>query len=373
MNITYRLFLCCLMGIVMLSCSKESSPAVSHAPDVPILPEVPDDYLSAMETEGLFVHSNEPFDNVTTNEGAQLGRVLFYDPDLSLNGRISCGTCHLPEFSFADGRQFSSGFGDELTHRNTPSLINLQFSNTFFWDMSQSVLEEQVLLPVQNHIEMGIEDLDYLAEKLSAKDYYPNLFNQAFGSSVITQENIGKALAQFVRSINSNQSKFDLARDNDFEDFTAIERAGMQVFARVGCNDCHSVLGHNLVFGEDGGFFPGGDEGSFYGGTGGDAANIGLDLAYADQGMGQGIFKVPSLRNIGMTAPYMHDGRFNTLDEVLDHYQYGVQDHPNLDNRLKSSNREMNTGDREALKSFLMTLQDESFVLQERFSDPFVR
>jgi len=189
-------------------------------------------------------------------------------------------------------------------------------------------------------------------------------------SEEITTEGIGMALAQFVRSISSKESKFDLAKEDDFADFTAIERVGMQVFQEVGCNDCHGVLGSGFSILENGGFFEF-DEGGFYGGTGGDSANIGLDMVYNDQGVGNGIFKVPSLRNIGMTAPYMHDGRFNTLDEVLDHYQFGVQNHPNLDSRLRDGGVDMNGAEREALKAFLHTLQDESLVLSERFSNPF--
>ncbi len=362
------LFFSALLALVLVSCDKELSQSSAALP-VPVLPDQLFDYTTS-DIDSGFAFDNTPSDNIMTNEGAQLGRVLFYDPALSINNRISCGTCHSQEFSFADGKQFSEGYANRITHRNTPGLVNLRFSNQFFWDMSQHSLEEQVIMPIQNHIEMGIEDIEYLSEKLQNKDYYPPLFEQAFGTAEVTTDNIGKALAQFIRSMDSGSSRFDIGSTTDFENFTAIERTGLAIFKRVGCNDCHSVLGNSTFF-FDGTNIIDFEGGGFYGGTGEDAANIGLDMHYADQGRGNGVFKVPSLRNIALTAPYMHDGRFNTLDEVLDHYQFGVQQHENLDFRLKNANLDMTLGEREALKAFMLTLHDDRLVSDVKWSDPF--
>ena len=363
-------------SILLLSCAKELGNSTTRLL-VPQLPPESYDYEGESNTGEFDFLVNTPHDNQTTNAGATLGRVLFYDQALSISNRISCGSCHQQALSFTDGDALSIGFQNELTERNTPSILNMKFSNAFFWDMSQFSLEDQVVLPIQNHIEMGMEDLDYLSTKLQEKGYYDDLFVEAFGSATVTSERIGKALAQFVRSVESSKSKFDEEREIEFANFTPKELNGMEVFKKVGCNDCHRVLSQDFFI-VDGGFFPGDDFGmDFYRGTGDDRANIGLDLVYQDQGVANGMFKVPSLRNLSLTAPYMHDGRFTTIDQVLDHYQFGVKNHPNLDFRMKNGagvrSFEMTLSEREALKAFLLTLNDNSVISDPKLSDPFIK
>ncbi len=365
-----------ILGILIFgACNNEITQSSQNVE--PQLPDTHYDYVSDMGfDEEQFVFTNEPNDNPTTNAGATLGRVLFYDEALSISNRISCGSCHQQALAFTDGLALSTGFENKLTTRNTPTILNMRFSSSFFWDMSQFSLEEQVVLPIQNHIEMGMEDMDYLVTKLKGRGYYDQLFADAFGSATITSERIGHALAQFVRTVQSNESKFDAGKEQQFANFSAIELRGMEVFQDAGCNSCHRVLGSS-IFIHDGVIPPIDHFGDFYGGTGDDRANIGLDMNYVDQGAGNGMFKIPSLRNIGFTAPYMHDGRFTTLDEVLDHYQFGVKNHPELDFRMKDQSGnikliDMDHGEREALKAFLFTLTDEAILEDLKFSDPFV-
>ncbi len=353
--------------VLVMSCGDDIG---NTYPKTPVLPEDPYDYMST-QAGSVAIGDNSPGFNQLTNEGAALGRVLFYDPALSLNNTISCATCHKQEFSFADGKRFSKGFEGALASRNSPSILNMKSSFGFFWDFSVEQLEKMVLVPVQNHVEMGMDDLDYLSEKLRGYSYYPPLFEAAFGSPEVTTDRISFAMSQFIRSITSLDSKFDEATLDGFETLSGEEFIGMRIFEESGCNNCHRVLGSFFNFNDlavSGG----------YGGTGDDSANIGLDMEYKDNGIGNGVFKVPSLRNLTFTAPYMHDGRFETIEDVIDHYDTGVQPHFNLDQRLKEFDngfqpRKLNLTDIEkhALKKFLLTLTDTDLMADERFSDPF--
>lgn len=313
---------------------------------------------------------NTPNNNPVTNLGATLGRVLFYDTKLSANSTISCASCHNAQEGFADSRQFSVGFEGGLTGRNSMGLANSKYYNNgrFFWDERAATLEEQVLLPIQDHVEMGLT-LPELEEKLQTEEYYQYLFTLAFGDDLVTSERISRALSQFVRSMVSYQSKYDQGRsqvnnqNDNFPNFTAEENLGKGIFlGRGGCEPCH-------------------DTESF---VGPNARNNGLDLVYADNGVGartgnandNGDFKIGSLRNVGLTAPYMHDGRFQNLAQVVDHYNNGVQAHPNLDQRLRANNGQprrlnLNQNDRNALVAFLNTLTDPSFINNEKYADPF--
>jgi len=255
----------------------------------------------------------------------------------------------------------------------------MRFSRNFFWDMSQDDLETQVVVPIANHIEMGMEDYDYLVEKLAQTDYYPDLFRNAFGSSNITEERISASLAQFLRSVNSFDSKFDISRSNDFEDFSTLEKLGQEVFIKSNCNSCHTVMSNTFVD-EDGNVFVvnNNNDSPYTGGSTSSSsfANIGLDLVYADQGKENGAFKIPSLRNLAFTAPFMHDGRFSTLAEVIEHYNSGVKAHHALDNKLKNSDGtpmmlNLTSVEKTALEAFLLTLTDESLLEDEKLSDPF--
>jgi cytochrome c peroxidase len=336
------------------------------------LPEQLLDYQNTLPDNFFAFNDNTPADNQITNAGATLGRVLFYDGALSFNNSVSCATCHKQNLAFADNKAGSIGFEGRTTPRNTPPIMNMRFSNSFFWDMRTTNLETQVLQPVENHIEMGMEDPDFLVQKLSAIEYYPSLFKEAFGTEEISKQNISKALAQFIRSMTSFDSRMDKQLLNGEQVFSDLENQGMQIFVNSSCNNCHRIVSNGGPFEDFGG----------YNGTGDDLANIGLDMIYDDNGANDGRFKVPSLRNLKYTAPYMHDGRFNTLEEVIDHYSSGIQEHEKLDSRLKMIDGQGNQKalklnftqhEKDALLSFLLTLEDTKLLQDEKYSDPFIR
>ena len=336
-------------------------------------PDLPDHYKSDDAHES----DNTPETNPTTNMGATLGRVLFYDTNLSADNTISCASCHQQSAAFSDNDKFSTGLNGELTRRNSMGLINSRYygNGRFFWDESAANLEEQVLIPIEDHKEMGISLAD-LQTKLQEIGYYPVLFKTAFGSPEVSSDRISKALSQYVRSIVSFNSKFDkglVATGSDGDlgtpnlpNFSELENMGLDIFInRATCVYCHGT-GQNVN-----------DE----------AKNNGLSLNYVDQGKGEvtgnpahnALFKVPSLRNIANTAPYMHDGRFETLMDVVNHYSDNVQAHPNLNFRLttdeKTGGKVLRLGlsqtEKEALVAFLNTLTDEEILTDEKYSDPF--
>jgi cytochrome c peroxidase len=315
---------------------------------------------------------NTPNDNQITDWGATLGRVLFYDKILSANNMISCSSCHLQEAGFSDPDQFSTGFEGGLTGRNSMGISNAMYyeNGHFFWDERAETLEEQVLMPIQDETEMGLT-LTELISKVEEQPYYPVLFEQVYGDDNVAPDRIAKALAQFVRSIVSYQSKYDIGRaevndpNQNFPNYSDIENLGKNIFlgGRGDCARCHTS---DLFVGDE-------------------ARNNGLDAVLTDLGLGavtgnpndNGKFKVGSLRNIELTAPYMHDGRFTTLEEVVEHYDSGIEASTTLDNRLQQRNsndpRRLNLSDREkeALVAFLKTLTDHELITDEKFSSPF--
>ena len=336
---------------------------------------------------------NTPADNPLTAAGATLGRVLFYDTQLSVNNTIACASCHLQQHAFSDPRRFSIGFEGGRTGRNSMGLVNLRFSNLkgshpgFFWDERAATLEDQTLMPIQDPVEMGMELAD-LEAKLQQLPYYPMLFEAAFGTTKVTSGRVAKALAQFLRAMVSFDSRFDRSAEaangdysQEFADFSAAENLGKSLFfdgvggvGEIGCAHCHIPP----TFGMPKSF------------------NNGLDLNYADQGLGardlppndpftptnDGKFKSSSLRNIELTAPHMHDGRFATLEEVIEHYSRGVHPHVNLGIAFNddapignqgTSGFRLTAAQKSALVAFLRTLTDEKYTSDSRFSDPFVR
>ena len=336
-----------------------------------------------------------PADNPVTNAGATLGRVLFYDTRLSANDTKSCASCHIQEYGFSDPEQFSEGFDGGRTGRHSMGLANARYYNRgrFFWDERAATLEDQVLMPIQDKVEMGMT-LDALETKLAAADFYPPLFEAAFGSPEVGRDGISRALAQFVRSMVSYNSRYDQAFDGTRPDFnrvfTAEEQLGSRLFGGGGRGGRGGDgRGDGRRGGRGRGRRPGPDRGPdrvrsagcvrCHGTAAqvGRLSNNGLDRDTSDdQGAGRGRFKVPSLRNIAVTAPYMHDGRFATLREVIEHYNSGVQSHPNLDRGLGGRNRRprrLNLNNREidALVAFMTTLTDESFLTDPKFSNPF--
>jgi len=331
---------------------------------------------------------NTPVSNPTTDAGATLGRVLFYENMLSLNNSISCGSCHKQQNAFADNVPVSLGYNHQKGTRNAIALANLNMSSNYFWDGRVNSLESQSIMPVENHAEMGIDNLDNVVAKLKTASYYPALFNAAFGSSQITKQGVVYALAQFMRSMHTFNSKFDQGAASNFSNFTASELNGEKVFRSAQCNSCHG--GNNL---DNGGL---GMDHSMPAGN--DWSNEGLDINNPDPGLmnttgrpsDAGVFKVPSLRNVALSAPYMHDGRFQTLEQVVEHYNSGIQANPTLDSRLMQSNfvtdslgvavshggtapvrLNLTTQQKADLVAFLGTLTDYSFINDPKFADPF--
>lgn len=340
------------------------------------LPDSPFNYANILLPDFFFDNDvrdedNTPNNNATTDNGATLGRVLFYDKNLSMNNTVSCASCHIQENGFSDPNALSTGFNGELTSRNSMGLANARFyeNGRFFWDERAATLEAQTLVPIQDLVEMGLTLLE-LEEKLTQQPYYAALFTNAFGDETITSNRIALALSQFIRSMVSYESKFDegLAQtqdiDDNFPNFTTSENRGKQLFMsnQTRCFDCHAT---NVFVGDD-------------------ARNNGLDATITDPGVGGitgnnnelGEFKVPSLRNIALTGPYMHDGRFETLEEVIEHYNSGVLNNPNLDNRLTQGNnvRRLNLSDtdKQALVDFLNTFTDNEFINDEKYASPFI-
>lgn len=361
--------------IAILSCKKDQVPEISplstEGEPVPVLPDTPYDYTAvnfpaSFDEPPLSFLNSTSSANPITNDGATLGRVLFYDKNLSLNKTRSCASCHDQSKAFSDGEMFSKGLYDGLTGRNSMAIMNTRFSFRFFWDQRSLYVENQVLEPIKNHIEMDMS-LDALVERLKAVNYYPPLFEKAFGTSEITTEKISFALAQFIHSLVTYNSKYDLGTANNFSNFSQLELDGKNLFmsGSVNCNNCHSTA-------------------NFYAT---DARTNGLDSNPLDSGLAHitldpadvGKFKVPTLRNIEVTGPYMHDGRFSTLEEVIEHYNSGLQPHPNLDDRLASNGqtggppKQYNLTDyqKASLVAFLKTLTDYTFLNDIKFSDPF--
>jgi cytochrome c peroxidase len=348
--------------VVLYSCHKNND-TLPHS-DAKVYLDLPD---SVHDYTNLHLQGQ-------TNEQITLGRVLFYDRHLSINNSISCGSCHKQAFAFSDNVAASHGFENRSTSRNTPPLQNLGFSGfgmldpkgsgTLFWDGRERDIKSLITRPITNHVEMGIEDLSSLPTKLGELPYYSKLFNDAYGSSDITLDKISSAVSAFVQVISATNTRFDQASANKIS-LTALEQQGSVLFnQKYNCGGCHN---ENVN-----GYFSG------------DFMDIGLDRTYKDLGVGavsgssadNGKFKVPNLRNVTLTAPYMHDGRFATLEDVLEHYSHGINSTANLDVRLKDSNGQpmkMNipAQEKQAIIAFLATLTDYNMITDPFLSDPF--
>ncbi len=361
-NVYYRAFYdATLQTIASTTTNALGLPATAFNYAAPVLP-------ASFAVNPILAQDNTPPNNLVTDAGATLGRVLFYDKRLSTNQTISCSSCHQQAHGFSDPRQFSVGYDGSPGTRNAMGLSNARWYQRrhFFWDERANTLEDQVLGPIQNPIEMGMT-LAALTNRLAAEPFYTNLFAQAFGTTDINTNRISRALAQFVRSIISVQSKYDLGVSNNFANFTAQENLGRQLFlGQIGnatCAGCHGT--DNFVPGPA-------------------VNNNGLEFPYGDTGVGGitgnagdlGKFKVPSLRNIVLTAPYMHDGRFTNLNQVVEFYNSGVVDNPNLSPPLRNpdgSVRRLNLTppQKDALVAFLKTLTDTNMATDAKLSDPF--
>ncbi|MBS1742732.1 MAG: cytochrome-c peroxidase [Bacteroidetes bacterium] len=313
---------------------------------IPVLPSTALNYTisyPAYLLPEMALNDNTPADNQLTNDGATLGRVLFYDKHLSKNNTISCASCHKPTTSFTDNVRFSTGFEGGLTTRSSMDLLNVAFykSGKMFWDERSATLEAQVVQPIQNHVEMG-ETFPEIVDKVKGLSYYPSLFQKAFGSTDIDSVKISRALAQFVRAIIPYQSKYDKVKQG-LATFTAQEQAGENLFLNAAppnqptltCAGCHKPP---LFI------------------TSSPAAAFGLADA-ADLGINNtGTFKIGSLRNVAVTAPYFHNGSVATLQGVL---TSNIPSH------------QVAPQDVQTLIAFMQTLTDTQTLSDERFADPF--
>jgi cytochrome c peroxidase len=353
------------LGFSFFSCNPDVSDVDFQNYRRPTLPEEESRYVEEALDPSIRRPVGLNLQDPKANAKATLGRVLFYDEKLSINNLVSCASCHKQQLGFADNTSFSPGFGGVLSLRNSMGLSNLWEQPRYFWDGRKSTLESMVLDPVKNHIEMGFDRMDYLVGKLKHFDYYPALFEKAFGDSDITEDRIANALAQFLRVLGSKNSPLDIFfRTNEKSVLTSLALQGFQVFRSSQCDVCHNIPGLSAPA-----HFP--------------FVNIGLDKDDKDEGAGFGSFKTPSFRNLAFTAPYMHDGRFKTLEEVVEFYNSGVQPNPSLHPYLRDFGVTGSTSEivprklgltefeKKALVAFLLSASDKSFTTDKALSNPF--
>lgn len=366
--LTSGVVLCC----VALSCSKSGSdPQPEPKPD-------PDDNTPTPITWTKPSHFPDPVYDISSNpltaEGVELGRYLFYDGILSRTGNIGCGTCHQQVAAFTHhGHDLSHGVDDLLGTRNAPSVQNMAWGKTFFWDGGVHNLDLVPPVPIQNPVEMD-ERVSNILAKLrktpvagaAVQVDYPKMFKAAFGSDSITSERFIKAISQFMLTLVSATSRYDYYVQGDASALTSLEKEGLFVF-KTKCATCHAGELFTDESFRNNGLPPNriNDQGRYA-----------ITLNENDRLK----FKVPSLRNVAMTQPYMHDGRFYTLDEVLNHYANDqatetISKSATLDPLLQQGTRAgipLTATEKQAVIAFLRTLTDEQFIKNTRFADPGV-
>ena len=307
-------------------------------------------YFSSSKIIGLrpshFPKPNYSFDS--SAESIQLGRALFYDPILSLDGTISCASCHSPYNAFAHtDHAVSHGIGDSIGTRNAPALFNLAWQKELMWDGAINHIEKQALAPISHPGEMG-ESLPNVLSKLQKSSLYPTLFRDAYGDTSITSQRMLKALSAFQLSLVSANAKYDRVVQKT-DSFTTQEKAGYQLF-KTKCNSCHTEpLFTNHTFKNNG---------------------LRIDPEIKDlgrytvtlQAVDSFLFKVPSLRNLSYTYPYMHDGRFQKINEVLNHYTNGINNTIHLSKELQQGIK-LSSNEKVDLTAFILTLNDQEFIL----------
>lgn len=348
------------LAAILVACGPDEQPHVAFDPTPYAL------------SFGPFPDPVLPADNLPTQAGVQLGRMLFYEKALSKNGSMACADCHQQKDMFSDIRQFSIGVEDLPGTRQAMPIFNLGWhKNGMFWDGRAPRVRDQALMPIQDPLEMN-ETLENVVQKLQVQQKYRDQFIRAFGDESITAERIGLAIEQFEFTMISNNSKFDKFQRGEAVLTESEERGRILFFQEFDpflgqkggeCFHCHggfnftNDLYMNNGLDSDNGFS---DLGRFV------VTNVPSDKAR---------FKVPSLRNIALTPPYMHDGRFTTLEEVMEHYASGVKTSSTLDELLfrniEPGGLPLTAGDKADLVAFLKTLTDESFLGDGRFSSPF--
>ncbi len=351
-NLTSPLLVLAAVAAFLPGCRKEGSHFGSPMP-TPANVDLPDWVLDSIGP----VHGS----TLLTEEGIALGRRLFHEKALSDDGSMSCASCHVQANGFSDPQPFSTGTNGAVGTRNAMAIINLGWDDHFFWDGRRHSLEEQAHDPVTNPIEMG-NTWPVVVERLQADPAYPGLFRAAFGTSTIDSNLVTRAIAMFERTLVSFNSRYDRFRfEGDSLALTEQEQRGLTLFMRdAHCVDCHSeelFADHAL-------------------------RNNGLDMVPADPGLGGvtgnpgdvGRFKVTTLRNIAATAPYMHDARFATLEQVVDFYADNVQlGAPGLDGHMfpwMAGQVDLDTQDRADLVAFLRALTDSTFLTNPAFGAP---
>lgn len=298
-----------------------------------------------------------------SEEAIQLGRHLFFDTRLSGDNTMSCATCHLQDHNFSDPNRFSTGITGAIGDKNAMAIVNLAWQSFFFWDGRSPSLEAQALDPIENPIEMNTTWPEVIS-KLQVHPKYQQLFTAAFGPNSITKENATKALAQFERMLISSNSRYDKWRRGEIQ-LTPLEALGYDLFNNESgdCFHCHAepLFG---AFGVD------------------QFMNNGLDSllipmsgreGVTNNSLDRGKFKSPSLRNIEYSFPYMHDGRFQTLQEVIEHYNMGGHITYTLDPNMKAAGvgRKWSQQQKDALLAFLMALSDPAFLTDTTFTNPW--
>lgn len=295
--------------------------------------------------------------NEITKAKFELGRKLFYDPILSANNTISCGSCHIQSGAFTQpAHSVSHGIYNRFGVRNSPPIMNLAWASTYMWDGGIFDLDLQPIAPITNHVEMA-DSMPNVLNKLRNSSTYPALFKNAFGTADITSSNFLKALSQFMLMCVSSNSKYDSVQQS-LASFTTEENAGYQVF-KQNCNSCHKEPLFTDYSFRNNGLQPS---------TLNDLGRYPVTNQESDKYK----FKVPSLRNLSFTAPFMHDGRLLNIDAVLDHYTSNVQATQNLDPLLQQNGIvgiNLSAQDKSNLKAFLKTLDDRSFLLDKKLSE----
>ena len=353
-------FIILSLSISVVSCSKDENETSEDAYEpIPFALQIPEVFQQKLPSPLI------PVSNPLTNEGVALGKKLFFDRILSANNSLACVSCHAPQKAFSDDRVLSLGVNGQPGSRHSMPLFNLAWNldEKFFWDGHKFSLELQALEPVTQANELGNISWEDVEEKLQNHPEYPNLFNRAFGTATITKELVVKAIAQFERTLISGNSKFDQFTLGQVS-LTPQEQNGLDVFmdeTRGDCFHCHGNPNNPLW-----------TDNKFH--------NNGLDATFSDLGLGgvtgdsndDGKFKSPSLRNLQYTAPYMHDGRFASLDEVIDHYSEGLVNSPTIDPLMKKVDQggvQLSAQDKADLKAFLLTLSDPEFVNNPAFQN----
>ncbi|WP_258540983.1 cytochrome-c peroxidase [Parvicella tangerina] len=341
-----------VFGLVITGCRKSQElPQPVYAP-IPYEVDLP----------SHFPEMEQPADNPMTVQGVYLGRHLFWDDRLSGDNTMACADCHLPQYAFSDNNATSVGIDGVFGTRNSMVLQNLAWSNDFFWDGRAVTLEEQVLMPVEDPIEMH-ESWSHFMNEIRDDETYKTLFFEAFGVVAFDSTHAAKALAQFLRSMVSCNSKYDKILEGTAT-FTIQEQAGFDSFNALSGGDCFHCHGGSLT-------------------TDFSYKNNGLDAVPLDSGRGRVTgdpadyftFKVPPLRNLEYSAPYMHDGRFATIDEVINHYSVGLEHtSPNISPLMEFSAQggvQLDPQERAELKAFLMTFSDPDFINNPDFRNPW--